>query len=43
MIGSGMGVERDAFDPSHERPYVDVAALTRLDVLKKTPWVESAL
>ncbi|KAL1883258.1 hypothetical protein Daus18300_000316 [Diaporthe australafricana] len=43
MMGNGMGVERDAFDPSHERPYVDAAVLTRLGVLKKAPWVERAL
>lgn len=37
VMGTGVGVERDAFDASHERPYVDNLALMRLRVLKKAP------
>lgn len=40
LMGNGMGVERDAFDPSYERPCVDNFELMRLGVLKKAPWLE---
>lgn len=40
VMGKGMGVEKDVFDPSHERPYVDNSELMRLGVLKKAPWLE---
>lgn len=40
VMGGGAGVERDAFDPSHERPYTDNISLMRLGVLKKAPWLE---
>lgn len=33
------GVERDAFDPSHERPYVDGFALMRMGIYAKAPWL----
>lgn len=40
VMGNGMGVERDAFDPSHERPYVDNSELARLGIVTEGPWLE---
>lgn len=40
VMGDGAGVVRDAFDPNHERPYVDNSELMRLGILKKAPWLE---
>lgn len=40
VMRNGLGVERDAFDLSYERPYVDNAELMRLGTLKKAPWLE---
>lgn len=40
MMGNGTGVERDAFDPSHERPNVDNFELARLGILKEAPLLE---
>lgn len=40
VMGSGAGVERDAFDPGHERPYADNFELMRLGILTKAPWLE---
>ncbi|KAG6357761.1 hypothetical protein INS49_013640 [Diaporthe citri] len=40
VMGNGAGVERDALDPSHERPYVDNFELMRLGLVKKAPWLE---
>lgn len=40
VMGSGTGVERDAFDPSYERPYVGNFELARLGIVKEAPWME---
>lgn len=40
MMGPGVGVVRDAFDPSFERPYVNNATLMQLGVLKKASWMQ---
>lgn len=38
-VDFGKGMERDAFDPSHERPWADFADLMLLGYIKKVPEV----
>jgi hypothetical protein len=38
-VAAGRGMVRDAFDPTHERPWAYRAALMRLGYIKKVPWL----
>ncbi|KAI2469995.1 hypothetical protein F4781DRAFT_201683 [Annulohypoxylon bovei var. microspora] len=40
QVSVGRGAVRDAFDPAHERPYVDFSSYMRLGYYSKSAWLD---